>query len=151
MKTELLIKDDKLVLVKGRNFKINQGLVKIVENKYAPNVEYISQLLNAKLKPLFSKLSLYKGVTDGKANSQQVGDRGSNINIVNPYQVLDIQKILELERKIVIGEQSMEKRLEGKTPVIPNVALSYGTVKIVSNTEVDPNDVETKRRLKLKR
>lgn len=65
MKIESLIKDDKVFLVKGRNFKINQGLVKIVENKYAPNVEYISQLLDAKLQPLFSKLSLYMSVTSG--------------------------------------------------------------------------------------
>lgn len=40
LKSELVKKDDELLLVKGRNFEINQRLVKIVEEKDAPHIDY---------------------------------------------------------------------------------------------------------------
>lgn len=56
-----------------------------------------------------------------------------------------MQKKLELSRKMVTGEQSLEKRLEGLNPVILKISSSCGVVKIVSRLEVDPNDDEAKK------
>lgn len=48
-KANLIRSDDEWLLAKGRNFEINQRLVRIVENKDAPYVDYMSRLLDVKL------------------------------------------------------------------------------------------------------
>lgn len=71
-KADLVKVKNEMLLVKGRNFEINQHLVKIVEEKYALHVDYMSKILYEKLKPLFDKfLSSSSGVTNNEITSQQ--------------------------------------------------------------------------------
>ncbi|CAI9267960.1 unnamed protein product [Lactuca saligna] len=70
VQNELVKKDYEQLLVKGRNFEINQRIFKITEQKDSPYVDYILKLLGAKLQPLYSKLSVTKGVPSSGATSQ---------------------------------------------------------------------------------
>lgn len=47
---------------KSKNFEINQSLVKIIEEKDGRYVDYISQLLDAKLNPILPKVNRLMGV-----------------------------------------------------------------------------------------
>lgn len=54
--------DNKRFLVKVQNFEIHQRLVRIIENKDVPYVDYMSRLLDSKLQPILSQLNKFSGV-----------------------------------------------------------------------------------------
>ncbi|CAI9261725.1 unnamed protein product [Lactuca saligna] len=58
VKTKLIKKDNELLIVKGKTFEINKSLVKIVEEKDAPYVDYISQILDATFNSYFQSYHL---------------------------------------------------------------------------------------------
>lgn len=66
------VKED-MILTKGRNFEINQILVRIMEEKYAPYVDYMSQLLDMKCAPILPQIKLSVAICG--ATSQQGGMR----------------------------------------------------------------------------
>lgn len=66
--------NEEILLVKGRNFKINQRLVNFVETKDAPYTGYIPQLMDAKLKPILLELNVIFLIMSRRATSQQ-GDK----------------------------------------------------------------------------
>lgn len=119
---------------------MNQRLVKIVETKDAPCKYYISQLMDAKLKPILTKLNNISNVTSGKATSQQRGEEGvfPEVNINNPHQTSPMEKKIE---KIKLKKRTWKEKLknlrEKKTGQKGNQAfgLGKGKVKIVYEKE----------------
>lgn len=118
--------NEEVLLVKGQNFQINQQLVKIIETKDAPYVNYTLKLLDAKLKPILSKLSDISNVTSSRATSQQEGERWvfPEVNIKNPYQTSPMKKNSD---KIHLEKRTLEEKLkdlkEKKTGQKGNVAF----------------------------
>lgn len=87
-------------MVHGRNFGINQRLLRIVESKDAQFTDYVGQILNEKLNEI-------KSVTRSEASSQQGGEPKVNLN--NLYQTSFMKKtkeddIIVLE-KITLAEK----------------------------------------------
>ncbi|CAI9303283.1 unnamed protein product [Lactuca saligna] len=109
-KTELVKRDDEILLVKGQNFEINQRLVKNLEEKDAPHVDYMSALLYAKPQP-FAKLLLVEDVINSVSNLQQGGYSG-NINIVNLIWFLTCKRILRLliHLKFIIMMMNLKRK-----------------------------------------
>lgn len=54
MKWDFEKNDEELLHVKGWNYEINQWLVRIMEEKVDPHVNYMSQMLDVKLIPTIS-------------------------------------------------------------------------------------------------
>lgn len=54
MKRDFEKNDEQLLLVKGRNLEIDQRVVRILEWKHAPYMDYMSQMLDVKLQPIRS-------------------------------------------------------------------------------------------------
>lgn len=72
-KKELENVKEEMILTKGRNFEINQNLVRIMEENYAPYVYYMSQLLDTKCAPILPQIKLSVAISG--ATSQQGGMR----------------------------------------------------------------------------
>lgn len=81
--------DEELLLVKSQIFEINQQMAKIVEQKDAPYIDYISQVMdvklnaaipkinavmNTKLNPLVTKFTQLVNVKSSEDTSQQGGE-----------------------------------------------------------------------------
>lgn len=99
-KTELVNRDDEILLVKGQNFEINQRFIKNIEEKDAPHVDYMFALLDVKLQP-FAKLLLVEDFINSVSNLQQGGYKG-NINIVNLIWFLTCKRILRFQRRFLL-------------------------------------------------
>lgn len=54
--------EEEKILVQRRNCEINQRLLRIVESRDAPFTDYVSQILNEKLKHVFENLNEIKNV-----------------------------------------------------------------------------------------
>ncbi|CAI9303184.1 unnamed protein product [Lactuca saligna] len=123
-----------LLMVKSRNFEINQRLVKIVEEKDALYVDYISQRLDAKLSPILPKVDQFMGVklnpiltkldrlsnvTSNGATSQQGGEGVEpvnteipihNVNIKDPHQTRNMEK--SDAPMVVLEKRTMEDKMK---------------------------------------
>lgn len=87
-----------MLLVKGHNFQINQRLLKITKNNDALYIDYIYKLLDVKHKPFLSSRS---GFVNSGAITQQGGD-GDPIQIQNPYQAPNMEKMHETTNNVAI-------------------------------------------------
>ncbi|CAI9276692.1 unnamed protein product [Lactuca saligna] len=125
VKSELVKIDDEMFLVKGFNFEINKMLVKIIKAKDASHVDYIFSLLDAKLQPMFLKLSIIEGVTNSDASLQQGIGGGNFINIENPYVVQTMERKLEFPKKIVIVYNPLGQTMEKKLEVPKKIVIVY--------------------------
>ncbi|CAI9293252.1 unnamed protein product [Lactuca saligna] len=157
--------DEELALVEGRNFDINQRLVRIVEQKDALNVDYLSQILDAKLAPILSHFKTSFGVLGSRATLQQGGENVENI-VLN----IDQEEPTKLKLKssyvvpnmcikgdapnITVGHWSLKTTMGVLIPDSQNLAgdgVGKRNVKIITLNEVDPGDKEVEKEDHLKK
>lgn len=151
--------NEELLLVKGQNFEINQSLVKIVENKDAPYADCTSQLIDAKVKPVLTKINEILDVTCSYDTAQQRKNEEVNedevpeVNLKNPYDSVKMPKT-DNANKIVLEKKYLKDRLKNlkelKTDRKGNISSGSekGKVNIVSEEDDDLNPKIFEKKLK---
>lgn len=109
-------------------------------------------MLDVKLQPIISQLYASLGVTSSDATSQQGGYGFAYVSINNPY-VIPLMMKKPNAPNIVMAGRSLRRLLEDITIEIPDVSNTEGTssIRILSYTEVDPNDEDAEKEAKLKK
>ena len=144
--------EEEKILVQGRNFEINQRLMRIVKSRDAPFADYVGQILSEKPKPVFEKLKEIQKVTKSRAALQQGGEKEVNIN--NSYQT-DPKETKEaysirLEKKT--SAEKYKNMKEVKTGWKDHVSLGSGkgNVNIISRKGTE-EDLTLTRKEKVER
>lgn len=88
-----------MALTKGINFEINQRLVRIVENKDAPDVDYIPQMLHVKLAPVLSQVK--HGAMSSSAPSKQGGYENEEL-VLNEPIVNVLKELIKIKSPYVV-------------------------------------------------